>query len=81
MRKTKNLVGLRFGKLIVLKKSDYTLHNKTIWTCFCVCGNVVDVQAQLLLRGSAKSCGCLRHYPRTALVKNSTLNPDLVEYA
>lgn len=77
--KVKNLTGLRFGKLSVLKKSDYTRHRKAIWTCFCDCGNVVDVLAELLVSGRSQSCGCLRSIPRASLVNNSTLDRVQIE--
>lgn len=52
-----NLVGERFGRLLVVRlferKSRYFL-----WECLCDCGNTKIVQGGHL--GSTKSCGCLR---------------------
>ena len=55
----KNLVGYRFGYLVVTEcigkgtRSDYR------WKCHCDCGNDTVVDTSLLKRGRVKSCGCL----------------------
>lgn len=51
--------GERFGRLIVLKKSDNNESKGVLWTCICECGNIKDVFGTRLRAGSAKSCGCL----------------------
>lgn len=48
-----NLVGLRFGFLIVIHKIN-DIHYK----CICICGHFCEVSADLLIRGIRKSCGC-----------------------
>lgn len=61
-RKTKNLVGMRFGKLIVLEFSGYKrgkYHSKAYWLCKCDCGNEKEIAADQLLQGITRSCGCL----------------------
>ena len=64
MRKRMNLVGKRYGRLIVTKRakdsvseSGYTMPR---WVCLCDCGNKKIVRQQKLLQGSTSSCGCLR---------------------
>jgi hypothetical protein len=55
-----NLVGLRFGRLIVI--SDTNMRNKCghiIWTCRCDCGNDVMISSSNLRSGHSASCGCL----------------------
>ena len=51
MSKRIDLVGRRFGRLIV---TAYAQDRK--WFCFCDCG----VRVLVSLRGGRKSCGCLR---------------------
>ncbi len=57
MRKLKNLVGKRFGRLLVLEKSE-TIGIKTRWDCICDCGNYKTINATNLMSGNTKSCGC-----------------------
>lgn len=54
-----NLVGQRFGKLVVLEysSSDNAVNKK--WFCRCDCGNTTIVRGSHLKGGSIKSCGCL----------------------
>ena len=61
MSAKKNLIGQRFGKLIVLQDSKKRTSNKgIIWHCKCDCGNEIDVPSTYLIRGTTKSCGCLK---------------------
>lgn len=58
----KDLTGLRFGRLVVVKQAeDYVspkgLH-KARWLCKCDCGNYVTTRTEALKDGRAKSCGC-----------------------
>jgi len=54
-----NLVGKRYGKLIVLERSD-TVKSKTRWLCRCDCGKEKIVGGSDMSQGKIKSCGCLR---------------------
>lgn len=61
----KDLTGMKFGELTVLRKSDeYAIENGHIkreqWVCRCSCGNETTVRRSNLVGGSTKSCGCLR---------------------
>lgn len=58
MAVNKDLVGCKFGKLVVL--DDY-LPNRagTKWRCLCECGEYTYVVRSKLLNGNTKSCGCL----------------------
>lgn len=55
-----SLKGKRFGKLYVLD-FESTEKNVTFWKCRCDCGNIIKASGKLLVRGSIKSCGCLKH--------------------
>lgn len=62
-RKLHDLVGQRFGRLVVIARSDdYITPNTgarhTRWHCHCDCGNECDVVAISLIRGDTTSCGC-----------------------
>jgi hypothetical protein len=58
---TKDLTGMRFGKLIAIKIAgkDSTKCNK--WLCQCDCGELSEVRSSRLLDKikGIKSCGCL----------------------
>lgn len=54
----RDLTGQVFGRLTVL----YRTENKakmTRWVCQCECGTIRDYNAQGLVNGTSKSCGCL----------------------
>lgn len=56
----KDLTGRSFGRLTALayvRKGEKRGH---IWRCGCSCGSVHDANSKDLLRGEARSCGCLR---------------------
>lgn len=54
-----DLIGKRFGRLIVLSESH--IRNKKIyWNCICDCRAACKVEAQKLRIGHTRSCGCLQ---------------------
>ena len=55
----KDLTGQRFGKLVVLEKTK-RVGRTYLWKCQCDCGNICEKEAQYLLNGDVKSCGCMR---------------------
>lgn len=59
-----NLIGQRFGKLVVVKQvEDYISPNGwhgAKWLCKCDCGNEVEKQDISLKRG-CNSCGCITY--------------------
>ena len=58
-----DLTGMRFGRLVVIEryrgKSNAKVHT-TWWRCKCDCGMEIVTGRTYLVRGSTKSCGCLR---------------------
>lgn len=57
--KTKDLIGKRFGQLMVLYRVGSTKSKKAIWHCLCDCGIEKDIVGRSLLSGYTKSCGYL----------------------
>ena len=53
--KGQNLIGKRFGKLVVVGFSD-NIQKK--WRCQCDCGKIIDSSTQKLVEGRSSSCGC-----------------------
>lgn len=54
-----NLIGHRFGKLVVIDKST-ARWNKLHWVCKCDCGNETVVSTSGLKSGHTQSCGCFQ---------------------
>lgn len=52
-----NLVGQRFGKLVVVEQAKSRCNGST-WVCECDCGNIKTYFASNLKSGHCKSCGC-----------------------
>jgi hypothetical protein len=53
----KNLTGMRFGKLLVLRETGRR-YSYVAWLCRCECGTEKEITSHCLLRGTS-SCGCL----------------------
>ena len=54
----KSLIGMKFGKLTVIKQLE-TKNGKRMWYCECECGGSTITSTYLLNSGHTKSCGCL----------------------
>ena len=54
-----DLIGQRFGKLTVVRKTDERKFGNIIWECVCDCGNICFVPTSYLNVGDTASCGCL----------------------
>lgn len=54
-----DLIGERFGRLVVLKKVGNDKWRHTQWLCQCVCGKEKIILGYDLRSGHTKSCGCL----------------------
>lgn len=59
-RSIKNLVGQRFGKLVVIEITNKRVCERVVWKCQCDCGSVIEVSADALVKGNSHSCGCIR---------------------
>lgn len=70
MARFEDLVGRRFGRLVVKERAENILHangrRRVAWVCLCDCGNDCVVETYHLKSGSTKSCGCLRSEVTTA---------------
>ncbi len=53
-----DLVGHKYGRLLVLKEVGRTDKQSVLWSCQCDCGEKIDVSADSLRSGNTKSCGC-----------------------
>lgn len=55
----KDLVGQRFGRLLVKEFGGVYKNRRYHWDCICDCGNTVRVVRDNLVNGHTQSCGCL----------------------
>lgn len=60
MSALKDLTGLRFGRLVVIRRAGTTRYGESTWVCLCDCGSERIIAGSSLRRGYSKSCGCLR---------------------
>ena len=66
----KNLTGQRFGRLTVLSPTLKRIRGYVLWQCRCDCSSFpVFAKSLDLIRGSVKSCGCLRREKGSAHFK------------
>lgn len=56
--KKNDLIGRRFGRLVVINEYDRDKYGKMRYMCICDCGNKKIAGRVDLLSGHTKSCGC-----------------------
>lgn len=69
-----NLIGMKFGRLTVIKLSDQTKNGNRVWICDCDCGTkqIAVATTQLTRKNkSKKSCGCLAQEVRLKQAKTN----------
>jgi hypothetical protein len=59
MKKSIDLIGQRFGNLVVLEKVKSEKNNNIKYLCMCDCGMQSLVDGKKLKSGCVKSDGCL----------------------
>jgi hypothetical protein len=57
-RFVENIIGRRFGRLLVVEKTDKRQGRNVVWKCVCDCGNVTYQRTNTLKMGLTISCGC-----------------------
>lgn len=80
----KNLIGERFGKLVVTKRSQKKNSNgQYFWICDCDCGSTnVEIDGHNLISRGTESCGCIQSKGEEKIANILSLNniPFLREY-
>jgi hypothetical protein len=64
------MVGERFGRLTVVRRSGTDTGGGATWLCRCDCGNRTIVRSADLRRGKTKSCGCYGRLTGTTNTKH-----------
>lgn len=89
MGKLKDLTGMRFGRLIVIKRAENKItcggNQKVMWYCNCDCGTKNKVISSELLRNNkVVSCGCWNleksKFPKYYLRKEPKYDLSSFEY-
>ena len=72
----KNLLGLRFGKLIVKNISLTEKQGKPAWDCLCDCGKTMVATSHELTAGKITSCRCnqYKRLPKGEASLNQLIN-------
>lgn len=61
MRIVADLTGRRYGKLLVIRKTEKRNNDGSVlWECLCDCGKKCFVTSTRLVKRKTNSCGCLR---------------------
>ena len=58
MPKKIDMIGKRFGRLLVIEESKIRKSHDKIWLCKCDCGTSTIVRGTHLRNGFIRSCGC-----------------------
>lgn len=66
MGKSINLIGKRFGRLVVIEEAGRDKFGEVQWLCRCDCGNSKTSSGSRLRKGKCTSCGC---YQKEAIVR------------
>ena len=59
MTKRANLLGKKFGGLVVQSFVGIDKRRLSVWACMCDCGKLRNISNHNLSNGSTRSCGCL----------------------
>jgi hypothetical protein len=59
-RKVKDITNKKFGKLTAISYTGVIKNTHAVWLCRCDCGNEKNITSSTLLKGTTKSCGCLK---------------------
>jgi len=83
MYKYKEITNQRFGKLLVLSKSENKRGKERSirWNCLCDCGTHVEVSGTSLRAGAIISCGCTRQDKERILARSKKIRIDGFERA
>ena len=74
MSRVKDLTGLKFGRLTVIKRAGSNKDGRATWVCTCECGEISIKTGKLLLNGHCKSCGCGEYESRVNNITSHRLS-------
>lgn len=77
MARYENIIGNKYGKLLVVSEVGKVIHGRKCYyvECICDCGNRVLREKSHVKGGNTRSCGCMQHEMRKTLGTRSTRLP------
>lgn len=69
-----SIIGQKFNRLTVIKKTGKKLRNDVLYECLCDCGNSTFQTAHALKNQHVKSCGCLQREIASRMVDKQVVN-------
>jgi hypothetical protein len=72
-----DMIGLRFGRLVVLRREGEATNRQIVWLCRCDCGEESRTTGDRLRSGKTMSCGC---YQREMSAAGSRKPDDEIGY-
>ena len=67
---SKDLLGMRFGRLVAIEKTNKKMGSCVVWICRCSCGKEIETSSNRLLFGKSISCGCHKAERRVRSIDN-----------
>lgn len=58
--RTEDITGLKFNRLLVLKRVENNKNGQAMYLCKCDCGKTIITRGNAVQGGHSKSCGCLQ---------------------
>lgn len=58
-KRRKDIIGNKYGRLLVESFAYINTSGQSYWNCRCDCGNIKTIRSSHLKSGSVQSCGCL----------------------
>lgn len=66
-----DLTNRKFGRLTAIEPTEKRADNgSVIWKCECKCGNIKEIDSNLLLNKNVVSCGCFSNEVHSVIGKN-----------
>ena len=66
-----NIIGNRYGRLVVIEKDKKAANGTWQYKCQCDCGNTTSTKKTRLTQGITTSCGCSRFTLAEAIARNN----------
>ena len=76
----KNIIGQRFGRLVVLSRVENSAGGQARWICECDCGSLTVARGVKLRNGHTSSCGCLQRERAKEAATTHNMSKTCPEY-
>lgn len=77
-----DILGQRFGRVVVIEEANLRIERRLAWVCQCDCGKITNLRSSSLRSGKVRSCGCLlREHQKnfgTHVSSNKAIHPAVI---